>query len=109
MMTLKTPALGAALALALTLAAGTASAAPSTDSLRIQVGDVSTPAGAHALQKKINLAAARLCEPSYALVDLGGWDACLSSVRKEALQQLSPAEQQAYAASLRAPTALASR
>ena len=107
MMTLKTPALGAALALA--LAAGTASAAPSADSLRIPVGDVSTPAGARALQHQINLAAARLCEPSYALVDLNGFNACLSSVRQAALQQLTPTEQQAYAASLRAPTALAAR
>lgn len=106
MITLKTSALSAALALALaTTAAGTASA----DSLRIPVGDVSTPAGAHALEHRINVAAARLCEPSYALVDLGGWHACLSSVREEALQQLSPAEQQAYAASLRAPVAMASR
>jgi UrcA family protein len=106
MITLKSSALGATLALA--LATTVASAAPA-DSLRIQVGDVSTPAGAHALQHRINLAAARLCEPSYALVDLGGWQACLTSVREEALQQLSPAEQQAYAASLHAPVALASR
>ncbi|HEX3408466.1 MAG TPA: UrcA family protein [Caulobacteraceae bacterium] len=105
MITKSSSALAAALALALATGATTASA----DSLRIQVGDVSTPAGAHALQHRINLAAARLCEPSYALVDLGGWQACLSSVRQEALQQLSPAEQQAYAASLRAPVALASR
>jgi UrcA family protein len=105
MITKNSSALAAALALALATGATTASA----DSLRIAVGDVSTPAGAHALQHRINLAAARLCEPSYALVDLGGWQACLSSVRQEALQQLSPAEQQAYAASLRAPVALASR
>ena len=102
----KTPALGAALALAF---ATTLAGAASADTLRIQVGDVSTPAGAHALQQRINIAAARLCEPSYALADLGGWHACLTSVRQEALQQLSPADQQAYAASLRGPVALASR
>jgi UrcA family protein len=102
----KSSALAAALALALATGATTASAA---DTLRIQVGDVSTPAGARALQHRIDVAAARLCEPSYALIDLGGWSYCLSSVRKAAMQQLSPAEQQAYAASLRAPVALASR
>ena len=106
MLTFQSSALAAALALALATGATTASAA---DTLRIQVGDVSTPAGARALHHRIERAAARLCEPSYALVDLGGWSACLSSVRQEALQQLSPAEQQAYAASLRAPVALASR
>lgn len=106
MIMLNSRAFGAALALALaTTVAGTASA----DGLRIPVGDVSTPAGAHALRHRIDVAAARLCEPSYALVDLGGWNACLSSVRQEALQQLTPAEQQAYAAALRGPTALASR
>lgn len=107
MITMNSCALGAALALALT---GAAMADPIPgNSLRIQVGDVSTPSGARALQHRINIAAARLCEPSYAWFDLGGWDACLSSVRKEALQQLTPADQQAYAASLRAPTSLASR
>jgi UrcA family protein len=106
MITKSSSAFAAALALAL---ATTVAGAASADSLRIQVGDVSTPAGAQALQHRINLAAARLCEPSYALVDLGGWQACLTSVRQGALQQLTPAEQQAYAASLRAPVALASR
>src|SRR5581483_10493379 len=101
MITRNSSALGAALALAFT---GAAMANPiPTDGLRIQVGDVSTPAGAHALHQRIDLAAARLCEPSYALVDLNGFHACLSSVRQAAMQQLSPAEQQAYAASLRAP------
>ena len=105
MITTNSSALGAALALAL---AGTAAAAPG-DSLRVPIGDVTTAAGAHALHARVERAAARLCEPSYALVDLNGFNACLSSVRQAALQQLTPAEQQAYAASLRAPTALAAR
>jgi UrcA family protein len=111
MFTPKSAALAAALALALAASVtGTASAAPtSADSLRIRIGDVATPAGARALHHRIEIAAARLCEPSYALVDLNGWSACLSSVRQEALQQMTPDQQQAYAAALRAPVALAAR
>lgn len=106
MTTRNSSALGAALALAL---AGTASAAPA-DSLRVPVGDVSTPAGAHALEARIDAAAARLCEPSYALIDLGGWSYCLSSVRESAMRQLTPAQRQDYAAATRSPpVALASR
>jgi UrcA family protein len=107
MFTVKSTALAAALTLTL---AGTVTAGPAAaQSLRIPVGELSTPAAARALHQRIQIAAARLCEPSYALVDLGGWNACLSSVREEAMRQLTPAEQQAYAAALRAPTALAAR
>lgn len=107
MTTRNSSALGGALALAFT---GAVAAGPvPADSLRIPVGDLSTPAAARALHQRIEIAAARLCEPSYALGDLGGWSACLASVRDEAARQLTPAEQQAYAATLRAPTALAAR
>lgn len=107
MITRHSCALGATLALALATAA-VADPTPAS-SLRIPVGDLTSPAAAHALQQRIDVAAARLCEPSYALVDLGGWGACLSSVRDEAMRQLTPAEQQAFAASLRKPVALAAR
>jgi UrcA family protein len=106
MITMNSPALGAALALAL---AGAAVAAPATDSLRIPVGDLSTPAAAHALHQRIEIAAARLCEPSYALGDLGGWNFCLASVREGAVRQLTPAQQEAYARTVRPPVALAER
>lgn len=107
MITMNSPALGAALALAVT---GAVAVSPAmADSLRIPVGDLSTPAAARALHKRIEIAAARLCEPSYTLGDLGGWSFCLSSVREDAMRQLTPAEQQAYAVALRAPTALAAR
>lgn len=103
---LKSSALAAALALAF---ATTVAGAASADPLRIPVGDVSTPAGARVLEHRIEVAAARLCQPSYALVDLNGWHYCLNSVRQQALQQLSPVQQQAYAASLSTPVALATR
>jgi len=105
MITTNSSALGAALALAL---AGTAAAAPG-DSLRVPIGDVTTAAGAHALHARVERAAARLCEPSYALGDLSGWSYCLASVRETALRQLTPAQRQDYAAALRPPVALASR
>ncbi len=107
MITTNSSALGAVLALAL---AGTVAIGPAAaDSLRISVGDLSTPAAARALHQRIEIAAARLCEPSYALVDLGGWAACRASVREDALRQLTPAQQVAYAAALGAPVEVAAR
>jgi UrcA family protein len=107
MITMNSSALGAALALALT---GAAVAGPApADSLRVQVGDLSTPAAARAFHQRIEIAAARLCAPSYALVDLNGWAYCRASVREQAMRQLTPDQQMAYAAALAPAMAFASR
>jgi UrcA family protein len=107
MITRNSSALAAVLALALF---GTAAAAPApTNSLRIEVGDLSTPAAARDLHQRIEIAAARLCAPSYALADLSGWTYCLGSVRAQAMRQLTTDQQMAYAVALKSPTALAAR
>jgi len=66
--------------------------------LRIPVGDLSTPDAAQSLDRHLTEAAARFCDARYRAVELDQRMACARAVREEALAQLSPIQRQALEA-----------
>jgi UrcA family protein len=94
---------------ALVLGAGLTAGAAAAPALRIAVGDLSTPTAAQAFDHRLEAAERRLCRPRYAPQDLDGPAACRRAVREEALEQLTPAQQRAYAEAHGAPARLAGR
>jgi UrcA family protein len=83
-----------------TLALSAAAISANAQTVRIRVGDLSSPAAARAFDQRLFAAAERICASRYRLNDLGGIAACETAVREEGLAQLSP-QQQAYLQSLR--------
>ena len=94
-----------ALATCAELVCGSASA----QSVRISVGELSTPEAVLAFDHRLEAAAQRFCGSRYTLTDLSGRAACLKGVRDEALEQLTPAERETYADMRRAQIRSAAR
>jgi UrcA family protein len=78
------------------------------DGLKVPVGDLTQPSQAQAFNQRLNASAHEFCTDRYGSAALDELATCESAVRKEAVAQLTPAQQQAYAAAFRPATALAS-
>jgi UrcA family protein len=89
-----------------TVAIATAAAA---QSVRFAVGDLSTARSAQAFDQRLGAAARSFCNSRYAPQDLDGVAACRNAVRMEALEQLTPDQQHAYAQAHRPPSRWAAR
>ena len=89
------------------LSLGIAGAA-SADGIRIPVGDLGQRDAAIAFDHRLSGAENRLCNFRFAPVELDAIAACRKAVRQEAIDQLTPAQRDAYADALR-PASLAAR
>jgi UrcA family protein len=94
---------GAVLCIASLLTATTAAA----QKARIEVGDLSTPAGATSFDHRLNDGARRFCAERYRPMELNAIATCEQAVREEALAELSPAQREAYAQARRPAQRLA--
>ncbi len=94
---------------ALALGAGLTAGPVAAQGVRLAVGDLTTPANAQAFDRRLEAAERRLCGARYAPQDLDGPATCRQAVRAEALAQLSPPQQLAYAQAHRAPVRWAVR
>jgi UrcA family protein len=66
--------------------------------LRIPVGDLSTPDAAQSFDRQVTEAAARFCDARYRGVELDQRMTCASAVREEALAQITPTQREALEA-----------
>jgi len=66
--------------------------------LRVQVGDLSTPDAAQSFDRQLTQTAARFCDARYRGVELDQRMDCVRAVREEALAQLSPTQREALEA-----------
>lgn len=82
--------------------------AASADGLRVPVGDLGRPDVAIAFDHRLAHVADRFCSGRYRPLELAAIAACETAVRREALDQLTPAQRDAFAAALR-PASLAVR
>ena len=94
---------------ALAICTGVIATAAEAQSVRFAVGDLSTPRSAQAFDQRLGAAARTLCDSRYAPQDLDGAVACRNAVRMEALAQLTPDQQHAYAQAHRPPSRWAAR
>jgi UrcA family protein len=86
----------------------TAAGAAAADGMRIPVGDLGQRDGAIAFDHRLTQVENRFCHARYRPLELVAIAACEKAVRAEAMDQLTPAQRDAFAAALR-PAALASR
>src|SRR5579863_8661388 len=76
--------------------------------LHIAVGPLTTPADARAFDQRLGEAVSRFCSAHADARDLDAQAPCRSAVRAEALAQLSPEQQLAFAQRLKTPETRAS-
>jgi UrcA family protein len=72
--------------------------AATAQTMRVRVGDLASPAGVRGFEQRLEATAGRFCAARYLPVELEQQMACRSAIREEALDQLSPAQRQAYLA-----------
>ena len=85
-----------------------AASAASADGLRVPVGDLSQRSTAIAFDHRLADVESRFCHARYRPLELTAIAACRQAVREEAMDQLTPAQRDAFAAALR-PASLAAR
>ncbi|HEY3797540.1 MAG TPA: UrcA family protein [Caulobacteraceae bacterium] len=83
-------------------------AAAQADGLKVPVGALNSPDQARSFDQRLDAAAQQFCAGRYGPAALDEMATCKQAIRDEAVAQLTPAQQQAYAAARRPATALAS-
>lgn len=90
------------------VALGLAGTTAFADGMRVPVGDLGQRDAAVAFEHRLSEAADRFCSERYRPLELSAIAACQKAIREEAMDQLTPAQREAFEAQLKSST-LASR